>query len=1060
MTRLTSVMELRELRSMVAADSDNGKPCLVVCAGTACQAGGASDLLRIVKKYIIENDLFDRIAVRVTGCHGFCEMGPFILTEPQKAFYTKVDLDSVPRIIEAVLADEYVEEFLYSDPVSGEVFRSFDDIPFFKYQQRSLLAMNQKIDPIRIYDYMAQGGYEALESVLLNQNTDWVVQEVKKSGLRGRGGAGFLTGVKWEFMAKQNGDRGKFLICNADEGDPGAYMDRSILEGNPHSIIEGMIIGAFGVGATNGIVYVRNEYPLAIKNLTIALRRCHDFGLLGDNILGTDFSFDIQIVKGAGAFVCGEETALIRSIEGYAGEPRQRPPFPVEKGIDGKPTAINNVETWANIPLIFRIGARTFSKSGTVGNSGSKVFSLVGKIKNTGLVEVPMGITIGEIVYDIGGGPSGKQKIKAVQTGGPSGGCIPARMFDLPIDYDSLAKAGSIMGSGGMIVMDENTCMVDVAKYFMNFLKEESCGKCYTCRKGTQRMYEILDGISRGKGTLADLDLLEELAYVVRDTTMCGLGQSAPNPILSTLKYYRDEYEAHVTDGRCAAYVCKELVGAPCAAACPLGTEVWKYVAQIAAGELDDAYQTIRAANPFPSVCARVCSHPCESQCRSGTGDKKPIAIRALKRYVTDHADPSVFTPTPLSDRQGRGDMVAIIGSGPAGLSAAHYLALSGYRPTVYEADDRPGGMLTSGIPAFRLPREVLDKEIEALLDAGVTLRCDTALGRDVTVDSLFEDDYKAVFIATGAHKSRRLGLENEDCKGVYPAMNFLKAYNLHGNEEARGRVAVIGGGNSAIDAARVAVRQSDVETVTILYRRTRDEMPAFEEEIEAALAEGIELQTLVSPAEILSADGSFSGVKVIRNRLGDRGADGRRRPVPIENSETDLPFDTLIVAISELPSVMSVDDDSTTIPEAGSSGSILIDESSLMTSREGVFAGGDVVTGPNTVIDAIAIGKQAAEVIGRWLAGEEPIAPRRSRLPDVYIEPILLDEDDQAEADRPEIPEIPAAEREKDWREVELSLTVAAANREARRCLRCDLEFTQPKEETALVQTTQGEVE
>jgi len=616
------------------------------------------------------------------------------------------------------------------------------------------------------------------------------------------------------------------------------------------------------------------------------------------------------------------------------------------------------------------------------------------------------------------------------------------------------------MGSGGMIVMDENTCMVDVAKYFMNFLKEESCGKCYTCRKGTQRMYEILDGISRGKGTLADLDLLEELAYVVRDTTMCGLGQSAPNPILSTLKYYRDEYEAHVTDGRCAAYVCKELVGAPCAAACPLGTEVWKYVAQIAAGELDDAYQTIRAANPFPSVCARVCSHPCESQCRSGTGDKKPIAIRALKRYVTDHADPSVFTPTPLSDRQGRGDMVAIIGSGPAGLSAAHYLALSGYRPTVYEADDRPGGMLTSGIPAFRLPREVLDKEIEALLDAGVTLRCDTALGRDVTVDSLFEDDYKAVFIATGAHKSRRLGLENEDCKGVYPAMNFLKAYNLHGNEEARGRVAVIGGGNSAIDAARVAVRQSDVETVTILYRRTRDEMPAFEEEIEAALAEGIELQTLVSPAEILSADGSFSGVKVIRNRLGDRGADGRRRPVPIENSETDLPFDTLIVAISELPSVMSVDDDSTTIPEAGSSGSILIDESSLMTSREGVFAGGDVVTGPNTVIDAIAIGKQAAEVIGRWLAGEEPIAPRRSRLPDVYIEPILLDEDDQAEADRPEIPEIPAAEREKDWREVELSLTVAAANREARRCLRCDLEFTQPKEETALVQTTQGEVE
>ncbi|NIU63131.1 MAG: FAD-dependent oxidoreductase, partial [Pseudomonas stutzeri] len=611
--------------------------------------------------------------------------------------------------------------------------------------------------------------------------------------------------------AKQPSDRGKFLVCNADEGDPGAYMDRSILEGNPHSIIEGMIIGALGTKATDGVVYVRNEYPLAIKHLTIALRRCHDLGLLGPDILGTGLAFDIHIVRGAGAFVCGEETALIRSIEGKMGEPRQRPPFPTEKGIDGKPTLINNVETWANIPLIFRLGADNFAAVGTKDNTGTKVFSLVGKIKNTGLVEVPMGISIGEIVNDIGGGPPAAAKIKAVQTGGPSGGCIPARMFDLPIDYDSLAEAGSIMGSGGMIVMDENTCMVDVAKYFMNFLKDESCGKCFTCRKGTQRMHEILDDISRGKATSKDLALLEELAKVVADTTMCGLGRSAPNPVLSTLRYFRDEYEEHIHQRKCSAFVCKELVGAPCAAACPLGTEVWRYVAHIARGEFEDAYQVIRAANPFPSVCARVCSHPCESHCRSAAGGKQPIAIRALKRFVTDRVDASVYEAPKAPRAERRSETVAVIGSGPAGLSAAYYLSLAGYSTTVFEADDRPGGMLVSGIPSFRLPREVLDRELDALLSNGISVRCNTALGRDFTLDSLFDDGFKAVFIAIGAHESRRLGLEGEDSEGMLAAMSFLKAFNLRGQQLARGRVAVIGGGNSAVDAARVAVRQESV---------------------------------------------------------------------------------------------------------------------------------------------------------------------------------------------------------------------------------------------------------
>jgi len=581
MPRLSSIAELQELRSALFDGTDSAKPRIVVCAGTACQASGSSDIIRVAKRHVLENRLQSRLALRVTGCHGFCEMGPFILTEPQNAFYTRVKLDDVPRVIEALLVGSYVEDLLYRDPATGKKYYDRDEIPFFKHQQRAVLGLNQKIDPIRIHDYIAQGGYVALEKVLSKRDPEWVVEEVKRSGLRGRGGAGFPTGLKWDLLANQPDERGKFLVCNADEGDPGAYMDRSVLEGNPHAIIEGMLIGAYGTGATEGIMYVRNEYPIAIKHLSVALRQARELGLLGEDILGTGFSFDIRLVRGAGAFVCGEETALIRSIEGKMGEPRQRPPFPVQKGIDGKPTAINNVETWANIPVIIERGAQTFAKLGTKNNSGTKIFSLVGKIRNTGLVEVPMGMTIGEMVREIGGGPANGSPIKAVQTGGPSGGCIPAERFDLPIDYDSLAEAGSIMGSGGMIVMDESTCMVDVAKYFMNFLKDESCGKCFSCRKGTQRMHEILDDISAGRGSADQLDLLAELALTVKDTTMCGLGQTAANPVLSTLRYFRDEYLEHIEKKRCPAGVCKALITfsinenctgcRACAKACPEG---------------------------------------------------------------------------------------------------------------------------------------------------------------------------------------------------------------------------------------------------------------------------------------------------------------------------------------------------------------------------------------------------------------------------------------------------------------------------------------------------------
>jgi NADH-quinone oxidoreductase subunit F len=560
METVVNIAAFKGLHARLVADRDSAVPTIVIPAGTCGQASGANDLIRAAKRTLLEKGLAERIHLRITGCHGFCESEPSLLIEPRGTFYPKVDIKEMQRIVEAVAENKVLDSLLFVDPATGRPVERQCDIPFFRAQVRSVLARNEKVDPIRIYNYIEIGGYSAFVQALEKGDPKGVIEEVKTSGLRGRGGAGFPTGLKWELLAKQRNGRGKYVVCNADEGDPGAYMDRSVLEGNPHSILEGMLIGGFATGANEGVIYVRNEYPLAIKHLLIALRQCRGMGLLGQNILGTDFSFDIRLVRGAGAFVCGEETALMRSIEGKVGEPRQRPPFPVEKGIDGKPTAINNVETWANIPIIITTGAREFAKTGTHGNTGTKIFSLVGKIKNTGLVEVPMGITINQIVYDIGGGPVGKAKIKAVQTGGPSGGCIPAARFDLPIDYDSLTEAGSIMGSGGMIVMDDNTCMVDVAKYFMKFLKDESCGKCFTCRKGIQRMYEILEDVSEGRGTLEQLELLAELATVVKDTTMCGLGQTAPNPVLSTLRYFRDEFVEHIADHRCPAGVCKELI--------------------------------------------------------------------------------------------------------------------------------------------------------------------------------------------------------------------------------------------------------------------------------------------------------------------------------------------------------------------------------------------------------------------------------------------------------------------------------------------------------------------
>lgn len=561
--KLFTVSEFADLRGKMVGRRETAReqPALVLCAGTGGQASGSNEIARAVKHYILEHDLGIQVVFRTTGCQGFCEMDPFIIVEPGGQLYPKLKPENVPAVIDAALGGYVDEKLVYKDTGTHKALKSQQEIPFFAKQTRTILGRNQRLDPIRIHHYIEQGGYCALEKVLRKNDPEWVVREIKTSGIRGRGGAGFPTGVKWE-KARANGRPGeqKYVVCNCDEGDPGAYMDRSILEGNPHSVIEGMLIAGVAMGATHGFIYVRSEYPLAVKHSTIAVRQARDMGLLGTDILGSGIDFDIEIVRGAGAFVCGEETALIRSIEGFAGEPRQRPPYPIERGIHGHPTCINNVETLANIPVIINKGATEYAKIGRPGNTGTKIFSVVGKIRDTGLVEVPLGMTIREVVYDICGGPVNGGKIKAVQTGGPSGGCIPERMFDLPIDYDSLKEAGAIMGSGGMIVMDEHTCIVDVAKYFMSFLKDESCGKCYTCRKGTQRMYELLEDITEGKGTMETISLLKELGPVVRDTSMCGLGQSAPNPVLSSLRYFEEEYIEHIRDKKCRAGACKALI--------------------------------------------------------------------------------------------------------------------------------------------------------------------------------------------------------------------------------------------------------------------------------------------------------------------------------------------------------------------------------------------------------------------------------------------------------------------------------------------------------------------
>jgi len=532
----------------------------LICHGTGCASGGSPKVLEAFKEELRKKNLEKEVLVIATGCHGMCEFGPIVVVYPEGTFYSRVNPEDVSEIVEEHLyKGRIVNRLLYKEPISAEKVCHYKEIPFYGKQHRVVLSNCGYINPDNIDEYISRDGYQALGKCLTEMSSAQVIDEMKKSGLRGRGGGGFPTGLKWSFCAASPGDK-KYVICNADEGDPGAFMDRSILEGDPHAVIEGMMIGAYAMGADEGYIYCRAEYPLAIKRLQTAIRQATDYGLLGENVLGTDFNFSLHIKEGAGAFVCGEETALMASIEGQRGMPRPRPPFPAVKGLWGKPTNINNVETWANVPRIIQQGAECFAAMGTEKSKGTKVFALTGKVKNTGLVEVPMGITIREIVYDIGGGIIGDKKFKAVQIGGPSGGCLVDEHLDIPVDYESLTAAGAIMGSGGLVVLDEANCMVDTAKFFLEFTQRESCGKCVPCREGTKKMLDILTRITEGKGVPEDLDKLQYLGEQIKATSLCALGGTAPNPVLTTLKYFREEYEAHIFDKKCPAGACQRLL--------------------------------------------------------------------------------------------------------------------------------------------------------------------------------------------------------------------------------------------------------------------------------------------------------------------------------------------------------------------------------------------------------------------------------------------------------------------------------------------------------------------
>jgi NADH-quinone oxidoreductase subunit F len=1021
--------DLKRIKEEYAAQLGKYKYLAYICGGTGCVSASCGAVEDALRAELQARGMTDDVAVIKRGCMGTCAVGPVVYVHPDRTYYTEMTPEKIREVVRShFIGGKVVTEYTFYDHIQRKNVPVIDDISFFKKQVRIALRNCGYIDVETIDSYIASDGYFALYDILKNKSRQELIDIIKASGLRGRGGAGFPTGVKWQ--AGLDAPEGqKYIICNADEGDPGAFMDRSVFEGDPHTVLEGMLLGGYAIGADKGYVYIRAEYPIALMRLREAIRQARDAGILGKKIFGTDFDFDIEIRIGAGAFVCGEETALMESVEGKRGEPRQKPPFPFQKGLFDSPSIINNVETLANIPAIVLKGAAWFRQYGTEKSPGTKVFALTGHINNTGLVEVPMGIPLGDIVFSIGAGIPKEKKYKSAQTGGPSGGCITLDNLNIPMDYEHLAEAGSIMGSGGLIIMNEDTCMVDTARYFMDFIKEESCGKCNACRTGTTRMLEILERITHGDGTEEDLELLTELGETIKDTAMCGLGQTAPNPILSTIKYFRDEYEEHIKNNYCRAGVCSELFISPCENTCPANINVPGYLRLIAAGRFTDAYNLIRQENPFPAVCGRICTHPCEAKCRRGSIDEA-VAIRELKRYVADYAykNEQPFTSDIVFPKNGK--RVAVIGAGSSGLTCGYYLVRIGYDVDVYESESVAGGVLAFGIPEYRLPKKVLQHEIDLIAKAGVNIHLNIDVDKDMTFKSL-RARYDAVYVSTGAQFPEKVNIPGENLPGVLHGIDFLKSVNLGKEVKLGNTVAVVGGGNTAIDSARTALRMG-AKKVVVLYRRTRDAMPAYIEEVNDAVEEGIEIMDLVSPVRFVGGkNGRIAKIECVRNTLGGFSADGRRKAGPIEGSNFFLDVDSVIPAVSQYSDLPFIPKSEIGVTPWGT---FIIDNDTMMTTMPGVFAGGDVARGPDTVIQAIADGKKAAVAIDMYLGGSGKLnkgAP--IDIPDNY------NEDEVVEHPRFDIVTLAPDKRRDCFDEVDLGYHKLNAMAEAMRCLHCD---------------------
>jgi len=1044
--RIQDLGTLSAVREAGMAKLLPNRPRIAVGMGT-CGAGNGADAVYHAFSEAINRDGCDLKLVS-GGCFGFCAQEPLVnvrLPGQPVIVLRRVQSSDVTRILDGIAAGTFPEDLALCkieewDHITAHVqygsgfpkIPSWQEIPFFKPQKKIVLRNCGLISPDDIEEYIAIGGYQSLYKVLIDANPELVIEQIKAAKLRGRGGAGFLTGLKWEFLRKAVAEH-KYVICNADEGDPGAYMNRNEIEGDPHALIEGMTIGAYVMGATEGIIYVRAEYPLAVHRLERALDQARQSGMLGRNILGRGFEFDIRLVEGAGAFVCGEETALISSLEGFAGRPRPRPPFPAKKGLWGMPTNINNVETWYNIAPIVTKGPAWFSETGSTKSSGTKVFSLVGKVNNTGLVEMPLGTTLKTFIYEVGEGGAAGKPVKAVQTGGPSGGCIPLEMFDTPVDYETLAQLGSIMGSGGMVVMDEDNCMVDVARYFIEFTHSESCGKCIPCRVGLDQSLRVLNAFTRGRAAESDLDRLDEIGRMVRDTSLCGLGQSAPNPLLTTMRHFRNEFEDHIRARRCRAGVCEELALSPCENSCPLHMNIPRFLQLFKEGRLDDAFEAVVLDNPLPASTGRVCQHPCDDRCRRRSIDSA-VNMREVHRFIADSifesdrydqlVDRIVARKLAPTDRK-----VAVVGGGPAGLTAAFYLALLGHDVTVYESNPELGGMLRYAIPEYRLSKQVIGREVELIRRLGVKFITGVSVGTDIPLNDL-DNQYNAVFLAIGTWKEAWVYLAGTESKGVLPALLFLESIAKGEPVHLGQKVAIIGGGNAAIDSARTARRLGS--DVTVIYRRERKDMPAIREESEAAAVEGVKFLFLATPHRIVGDDqGSVRAIEVVRTRLGEFDASGRRRPIPTEEIRR-LECDTVILAVGE-----AVDRDFARASglRINENGTVEVDRHTLETSRSKFYAGGDLISGASNVSNAMGYGKKAARNIDRRLMGPgrwDGIAAQVSysnELPD-----------ETAPGARHHGHELPAAERMEGFVEVVIGISGDEALQEATRCLRCDI--------------------